>query len=95
MERSPANNETVTLINDELVKFLDGHVLGKGLAVAESRKKDIASGKPVTLTWSTDQGNTGYTVIYTTKQDFSDVVKVETTEPQLILEDLFVATTYY
>lgn len=95
LERTPANNETVTLINDELVKFLDGHVFGKGLAVAEARREDLASSKPVTLTWRTEKENTGYTVIYTTKQDFSDAVKVDTTEPQLILEDLFVATTYY
>lgn len=94
-ERSPANNETVTLINEELVKFLDGHVFGKGLAVAEARNEDLAAAKPVTLSWSTDKENTGYTVIYTTKQDFSDAVQVDTTEPQLILEDLFVATTYY
>lgn len=95
LERAPANNATVTLINDELVKFLDGHVLGKGLAVAEARKEDLAAAKPVELSWKCEKENTGYTVIYTTKQDFSDAVKVETTEPQLKLADLFVATTYY
>ena len=95
LERAPSNNETVTIINDELVKFLDGHVFGKGLAVAETRSQDLAAAKPVELTWKCEKENTGYTVIYTTKQDFSDAVKVETTEPQLMLEDLFVATTYY
>ena len=95
LARSPANKETVTLINDELVRFLDGHTMGKGLAVAEARTEDLAKAKPVALSWQCDQENTGYTVIYTTRQDFSDAVKVETTEPQLLLEDLFVATTYY
>jgi len=95
LERLPANNETVTLINEELVKFLDGHVFGKGLAVAETRREDLAAPKPVELSWKCEKENTGYTVIYTTKQDFSDAVKVETQEPQLTLEDLFVATTYY
>lgn len=95
LERAPANNATVTLINDELVNFLDGHVFGKGLAVAETRKTDLAAAKPVQLTWKCEKENTGYTVIYTTKQDFSDAVKLETTEPQLELTDLFVATTYY
>ena len=94
-ERTPANNEEIVLINDELVKFLDGHVFGKGLAVAEVRKQDLASSKPVNLSWQCDEENAGYTVIYTTKQDFSDAVSVDTTEPQIILEDLFVATTYY
>ena len=89
-ERSPANNETVTLINEELVKFLDGHVFGKGLAVAEERKEDLAAAKPVSLSWKCSKENTGYTVIYTTKQDFSDAVKIETTEPQLELQDLYV-----
>ena len=95
LERTPANNETVTLINEELVQFLDGHVFGKGLAVAETRKADLAAAKPVQLSWKCEKENTGYTVIYTTKQDFSNAVKVETTEPQLELTDLFVATTYY
>lgn len=95
LERAPANNETVTLINEELVQFLNGHVFGKGLAVAETRKTDLAAAKPVQLSWKCEKENTGYTVIYTTKQDFSDAVKVETTEPQLELTDLFVATTYY
>lgn len=95
IERSPANNETVTLINEELISFLDGHVFGKGLAVAEERKRDLAAAVPVSLSWKCNKENTGYTVIYTTKQDFSDAVKVETAEPQLELEDLFVATTYY
>ena len=95
LERSPANNETVTLINEELTSFLDGHVFGKGLAVAELRKADLAAAKPVALSWKCDKENTGYTVIYTTKQDFSDAVQIDTTEPQLELTDLFVATTYY
>ena len=95
LERAPANNETVTLINEELVAFLTGHVLGKGLAVAEARKEDLAAAKPVELSWKCEKENTGYTVIYTTKQDFSDAVKVETTEAKLELTDLFVATTYY
>ena len=95
LERTPANNETVTLINEELINFLNGHVFGKGLAVAEARKQDLAAAVPVSLSWKCDKENTGYTVIYTTKQDFSDAVKVETTEPQLELADLFVATTYY
>ena len=95
LERSPANNETVTQINDELVKFLDGHAFGKGLSVAEQRTTDLAAPKPVTLSWKSDQEATGYSVTYTTKQDFSDAVTVETEEAQLILEDLYVATTYY
>ena len=95
LKRTPANNETVTLINDDLVSFLDSHEFGKGLTVAKSRYKDQASSKPVTLTWRCNKENTGYTVIYTTKQDFSDAVKVDTTEAQLVLEDLYVATTYY
>lgn len=95
LERAPANNETVTLINDELVRFLDGHAFGKGLAVAESRTQDVAAPVPVTLTWKSGREAAGYSVIYTTKQDFSDAVTVETEEPQLILEDLYVATTYY
>ena len=95
LERIPANNAEVSLINEELTKFLDGHVLGKGLAVAEARKEDLATAVPVTLNWKCDKENSGYTVIYTTNQDFSDAVKVETTEPQVVLEDLFVATTYY
>lgn len=95
LARSPANKETVTLINDELVRFLDGHTMGKGLAVAEARDEDLAKAKPVELSWQCDKKNTGYTVIYTTRQDFSDAVKVDTSEPQLTLEDLFVATTYY
>ncbi|MBR3978746.1 MAG: tyrosine-protein phosphatase [Oscillospiraceae bacterium] len=95
LTRTPANNETVTLINQELVDFLDGHVLGKGLTVAEARTEDVAAAVPVTLTWTTEAENTGYTVIYTTKQDFSDAVEVKTAEPTALLEDLFVATTYY
>lgn len=95
LERTPANNETVTLINEELVNFLDGHVIGKGLAVAETRREDLAAAKPVSLSWKCEKEYTGYTVIYTTKQDFSDAIKVETTKPQLELTDLFVATTYY
>lgn len=95
LERSPANNETVTLINDELVNFLNGYQFGKGLAVADTRTEDLAAAKPVALSWKCEKENTGYTVIYTTKQDFSDAVKIETSEPQLELTDLFVATTYY
>lgn len=95
LTRTPANNETVTLVNQELVDFLDGHVLGKGLAVAEAREKDLAAAVPVTLSWTCETENTGYTVIYTTRQDFSNAVRVETAQPQLTLEDLFVATTYY
>lgn len=92
LERTPANNETVTLINDELAHFLKGHQLGKGLAVGG---QEIAAPNGVKLTWRSNAENAGYTVIYTTKQDFSDAVKVDTTEPELILTDLYVATTYF
>ena len=95
LERAPANNETVTLVNDEVVKFLKGYAMGKGLAVADTRSQDLSASVPVTLSWSCDKENTGYTVIYTTKQDFSDAVRVDTTEPSVELEDLFVSTTYY
>ncbi len=94
-ERTPANNATVTLVNDEVTKFLENYGVGKGLAVADTRSEDLSASVPVTLSWTCDKENTGYTVIYTTKQDFSDAVKIDTEEPTVQLEDLFVATTYY
>lgn len=93
--RSPANNETVTLVNDKTEEFLNNYVFGKGLFAAAERTEDEAVSVPVTLSWECDKGNTGYTVIYTTKQDFSDAVQIDTAEPTAQLEDLFVATTYY
>lgn len=92
LERTPANNETVSLINDALTYFLKEHQLGKGLSVAGN---EIAAQQGVKLTWSCNTENSGYTVIYTTKQDFSDSISVDTAEPELILEDLYVATAYY
>lgn len=94
-ERAPGNNETVSLVNDAVEKFLKGYALGKGLTVAETRNEDESASVPVTLSWECSKDNTGYTVIYTTKQDFSDAVSIDTAEPTLQLEDLFVATTYY
>ena len=94
-ERSPANNETVSLVNEEVEDFLDGHVFGKGLVVADTRTEDLGVSVPVTLSWECSKANTGYTVIYTTQQDFSDAVEIDTTETSVELEDLFVATTYY
>lgn len=94
-ERAPANNATVSLVNEAVEGFLDGYAMGKGLSVADTRKEDVARSVPVTLAWKCDKDNTGYTVIYTTQQDFSDAVKVDVTEPKLELQDLFVATTYY
>lgn len=93
--RSPGNNETVSLVNAETEKFLKGFALGKGLTVAETRSEDLIASVPVTLSWECDKANTGYTVIYTTKQDFSDAVEIDTAEPTVLLEDLFVSTTYY
>jgi hypothetical protein len=95
LERSPANNETVTLVNEEVTKFLKGYAMGKGLSVANTRQQDASASVPVTLSWVCDKESTGYTVIYTTKQDFSDAVKIDTAEPTVQLEDLFVGTTYY
>ncbi len=93
--RSPGNNETVSLVNSEVEKFLKGYALGKGLSAAEKRTEDAAANIPVTLSWECDKDNTGYTVIYTTKQDFFDAVSIETEEPTVQLEDLFVSTLYY
>ena len=93
--RSPSNNETVSLVNSEVEKFLKGYALGKGLSVAEIRTEDAAASVPVTLSWECDKDNTGYTVIYTTKQDFSDAVSIETVETVVQLEDLYVSTLYY
>lgn len=93
--RSPANNETVSLVNDKTEKFLNNYAFGKGLSFAAERTEDEAVSVPVTLSWECDKDNTGYTVIYTTKQDFSDAVQIETVEPSVQLEGLFVASTYY
>lgn len=93
--RSPGNNETVSLVNAETEKFLKGFALGKGLSVAEVRSEDLIASVPVTLSWECSKDNTGYTVIYTTQQDFSDAVQINTAEPTVQLEDLFVSTLYY
>ena len=95
LERTPGNGETVSLVSSEVESFLKGYSLGKGLSVADKRDQDLAIAVPVTLSWKCDKENTGYTVIYTTQQNFSDAVKIETTEPSAQLEDLFVSTTYY
>lgn len=95
-ERAPANNATVSLVSKDVEKFIQNYSMGKGLIVADNtRKEDLAVSVPVTLSWTCDKDNTGFTVIYTTQQDFSDAVKVDVTEPKLELADLFVATTYY
>lgn len=93
--RSPANNATVTLINTELVQFLENHYLGKGLREAGRHVRDGATSVPVTLSWESGKENNGYTLIYTTREDFSDAVQIRTEEPQVVLEDLTVATTFY
>lgn len=94
-ERAPGNNEIVSLMNSAVEKFLKNYALGKGLSVSEKRDQDESASVPVTLSWECSKANAGYTVIYTTKQDFSDAVRIDTAEPTLQLEDLFVATTYY
>ena len=94
-ERVPANNETVTLVNDATQRFLKDYAFGKGLSVANKRTEDEAVSVPATLSWVCSKENTGFTVIYTTQQDFSDAVQIETTESTVQLEDLFVGTTYY
>lgn len=94
-QRSPGNNETVSLVNSVVEDFLKDYTFGKGLTVADSRKQDIGVSVPVTLSWTCSKKNNGYTVIYTTKEDFSDAVEIETSEPEVILENLFVANTYY
>ena len=94
-KRSPGNNETVSLVNSAVEDFLKDYTFGKGLTVADTRKQDLGVSVPVTLSWTCSKENSGYTVIYTTKADFSDAVKIETSEPEVILENLFVATTYY
>lgn len=93
--RAPANNETVSLVNEITEKFLKNYAFGKGLTVAAERTEDEAVSVPVTLSWECDMANTGYTVIYTTQQDFSDAVQIDTAETSVQLEGLFVATTYY
>ncbi len=94
-ERFPGNNETVSLVNDIVEDFLIGYTFGKGLTVADARTNDLGVNVPVTLSWESSVKNIGYTLIYTTKQDFSDAVKIETAEPKVELKNLFVATTYY
>ncbi len=91
-ERSPEQNATVSLISADLENFLDGYELGKGLAVA---KKDVQLYEDVTFSWTCKKDNEGYTLIYTTKQDFSDAVSVDTDAPTVTVSDLFVAKTYY
>lgn len=90
---TPAVGETVTLVSNDLVNFMKGHGLGKGLGVAGSVQEDM--NRPLTLTWQCDKANKGYTVRYATKTDFSDVVEVKTEEATLVLDALFTGTTYY
>ena len=90
---TPAVGETVTLVSNDLISFMKGHALGKGLGVAGSVEDDM--NKPVTLTWQCEKANNGYTVRYATKTDFSDVVEVKTEEATLVLDALFTGTTYY
>lgn len=90
---TPAVGETVTLVARDLINFMNGHALGKGLGVAGSVQEDMNT--PVTLTWECSKENNGYTVRYATKTDFSDVVEVKTEEATLALDSLFTGTTYY
>lgn len=90
---TPAQGETVSTITKELETFLQGHALGKGLAVAESVSSDIY--QPVTFSWECKKANNGYTLRYATLRDFSDVTEFYTDEPVFRVDSLFTGCTYY
>ena len=90
---TPSQGEKVSTVTKELETFLQRYAFGKGLSVAETVNKDIF--QPVTISWECDTTNNGYTLRYTTKQDFSDVTEVSTKEPEIQVDSLFTGCTYY
>lgn len=90
---TPCQGETISTVAKELETFLQGHALGKGLAVAETVTKDIY--QPVTFSWECSKANNGYTLRYATTRDFSDVTEVQTDEPEVQVDSLFTGCVYY
>jgi protein-tyrosine phosphatase len=90
---TPSQGETVSTVTKEVESFLQGYALGKGLAAAETVTNDIF--QPVTFSWECAKTNNGYTLRYTTMQDFSDVTEVSTVVPEIQVDSLFTGCTYY
>lgn len=68
-------------------------MLSKGLFVAG--QGDVVLHQDVTFSWNSKGENNGYTVIYTSKTDFSDAVSVETKDSSVSIPGLFVGTQYF
>ena len=91
-ERFPEQNATVSLITEELEDFLNGYTWGKGTLYLDV---EVPAIKDVTFSWKCEKENSGFTLVYATNADLTDATKVDTTEPTVVVSDLFVATTYY
>ncbi len=91
-ERLPEQNATVSLITEELEDFLNEYTWGKGTLYLDV---EVPAIKDVTFSWKCEKENSGFTLVYATNADLTDATKVDTTEPTVVVSDLFVATTYY
>lgn len=95
----PAQNETISLVSTQVTDFLDGYFFGKGPEVVSAANGLVVKREPlyqdVTFSWSCTESNSGYTLAYATKADFSDVITLETQASSVTVAGLLVAKTYY
>jgi protein-tyrosine phosphatase len=92
-DRLPEQNAMVSLASESLKEFLEDYRLGKGLLVAG--QGDIALYQDVCFSWKAKTDNNDYTLVYTTRTDFSDAIYVDTKETSVSVPGLLVGTQYY
>lgn len=89
----PESGSEVSMTTDTLQSFLKNYYLGKGMTVGGKGDQEVVNIPK--LSWLCDLPNSGYTVVYDTNPDFSAPTEKQTPIPEIKLEALFVATTYY
>ena len=90
---SPSNDKTVCLANKTVKEVYVDYVVGKSDELSDGTDK--FKGDPVVLKWAAKPAYENYVVNISLSADLKDGKEYETTEPSLVLTDLFVGQTYY
>ncbi len=91
-----ANGAEVALVSSQMAAFANAYSMENiGTAVNYVNKGDEYAPVPVTLEWDGVNGAPSYTVKLATNSALTEAVTYTTTQPSLVIEDLYAATTYY
>lgn len=93
IQASPSDGETVELLSGDIYAVASGYE--RGITKQYYTRKDCYAPQPLEVSWTCEAGAIGYTFLLSEQKNLQEATVVELQNPSVILEDLFVGTTYY